>query len=77
MTAAPMPIVVAASVRTGLAFQPKFDVVRIAGKTRAPDQVRWFRAHLLMSLDLIEHAASDRGASTLVDDLETTSVKLT
>jgi 2-polyprenyl-3-methyl-5-hydroxy-6-metoxy-1,4-benzoquinol methylase len=46
--------------------------------TKAPDQVSWFRPHLLLSLDLIERAAKDReasiidvgaGASTLVDDL--------
>jgi len=46
--------------------------------TKAPDQVSWFRPYLLMSLDLIERAANDRGASiidvgagpsTLVDDL--------
>jgi 2-polyprenyl-3-methyl-5-hydroxy-6-metoxy-1,4-benzoquinol methylase len=46
--------------------------------TKAPDQVSWFRPHLLMSLGLIERAAGVReasiidvgaGASTLVDDL--------
>jgi len=47
-------------------------------RTKAPDQVSWFRPHLQKSLALIERAASDRsasiidvgaGASTLVDDL--------
>ena len=47
-------------------------------RTKAPNQVSWFRAHLQTSLDLIERAAADRsasiidvgaGASTLVDDL--------
>lgn len=46
--------------------------------TKAPDKVSWFRPHLEISLDLIEHAAADRsasiidvggGESTLVDDL--------
>jgi hypothetical protein len=33
--------------------------------TKAPDQVSWFRPHLLLSLDLIEHAAIDREASII------------
>ena len=46
--------------------------------TKAPDKVSWFRPHLEVSLDLIEHAAPDHsaslidvggGESTLVDDL--------
>lgn len=47
-------------------------------RTKAPDQVSWFRPHLQTSLDLIERAARDQsasvidvgaGPSTLVDDL--------
>jgi ubiquinone/menaquinone biosynthesis C-methylase UbiE len=46
--------------------------------TKKPEQVSWFRPHLERSLELIERAAPDRGASilgvgagqsTLVDDL--------
>jgi hypothetical protein len=46
--------------------------------TKAPDAVSWYRAHLDVSLALIERAAPDRsaaiidvggGESTLVDDL--------
>lgn len=46
--------------------------------TKRPDEVSWYRAHLDVSLRLIEEAAPDRGArildvgggeSTLVDDL--------
>jgi len=49
----------------------------IYGK-KSPDAVSWYRPHLERSLDLIEHAASERsasiidvggGESTLVDDL--------
>ena len=49
----------------------------IYGK-KSPDAVSWYRPHLERSLDLIEHAVSDRsvaiidvggGESTLVDDL--------
>jgi len=47
-------------------------------KTKRPDEVSWYRAHLDVSLALIEQAAPNRGAqiidvgggeSTLVDDL--------
>jgi len=47
-------------------------------RTKAPNQVSWFRPHLQTSLDLIARAAADRsasiidvgaGASTFVDDL--------
>ena len=47
-------------------------------QTRRPDEVSWYRAHLDVSLALIEQAATNRdariidvggGASTLVDDL--------
>lgn len=47
-------------------------------RTKAPDAVSWFRAHLEISIGLIERAAPDRsasivdiggGESTLVDDL--------
>lgn len=47
-------------------------------KTKAPDAVSWYRAHLDRSLELIEFASPDRtasiidvggGESTLVDDL--------
>src|SRR5215467_14198040 len=47
-------------------------------RTRRPDEVSWYRAHLDVSLALIEESAPDRaariidvgaGASTLVDDL--------
>lgn len=48
-------------------------------RTKAPDQVSWFRPHLEISLDLIERCAAGNrgasiidvggGASTLVDDL--------
>jgi 2-polyprenyl-3-methyl-5-hydroxy-6-metoxy-1,4-benzoquinol methylase len=52
--------------------------------TTAPNQVSWFRPHLLKSLDLIERATTDRGASiidvgsgvsTLVDDLLATGYR--
>lgn len=47
-------------------------------KTKAPDQVSWYRPHLDLSLELIQRFAADRsasiidvgaGESTLVDDL--------
>src|SRR5438034_2490888 len=63
--------------RTGPAMNPKPHWEKVFA-TKQPTEVSWYRAHLELSLAMIEDAAPNRdaaildvgaGASTLVDDL--------